>query len=329
MEKYLSQEELTKLGIEISPNEMEEVVESVEGLNSSDNSQLSKNHYKITIDEFWEQQNKQLAIHCDEEWKANILMRVFDKMGKVWNGGNKYTHHNNFNVYKSDTCYCCRRSYCKISYYEENKYVIYPFDQVDLSKYLTQEQVEEIKNKLGFNPLQNNQSVQTHSAQDSATQNKNTQNVQNTQKQNVQNTQKQNVQNTQKQNVQNTQDQNVSKQRIDYKITVDDFWSLGFLEGKRMAIHCDESWKSEILTEVFARRGNTWSTGERYAARSYFYKYAENTCYTNFGQLYTYSDCNGYYIYDFLEVDLRRYLTPVQANWYRYHLGSENTRGLL
>jgi hypothetical protein len=127
----------------------------------------------------------------------------------------------------------------------------------------------------------------------------------------------------------NTQKQNVSKQRIDYKITVDDFWRLGFLEGKRMAIHCDESWKSEILTEVFARRGNTWSTGERYAARSYFYKYAENTCYTNFGQLYTYSDCNGYHIYDFLEVDLRRYLTPVQANWYRYHLGSENTRGLL
>jgi hypothetical protein len=174
--------------------------------------------------------------------------------------------------------------------------VIYPFDQVDLSKYLTQEQVEEIRNKLGFDPLQNNQSVQTQSVQDLATQNKNTQNVQN----------------TQKQNVQNTQDQNVSKQRIDYKITIDEFWE----EDNLAVIHCDEEWKADILMKVFDRMGKVWDSGEDYTQDNRFESHKSNTCYSNSnscGSYQAYEECYDCQIIDFSKVDLSKYLTLEEA----------------
>ena len=300
LEKYLSQEELTKLGIEISPKEVEEVVESVDDLGSSNDNRLLPNQYKITIDKFWgpQNKNKKLAIHCDEEWKANILMKVFDRMGKTWLTGRKYTQNNNFDMYKSDTCYSCLGAYSDISTFEKYTYVIYPFDQVDLSKYLTQEQVEEIKNKLGFDPLQNNQFVQTQGVQSSVTQNNQ-----------GNNTQKQNVQNSQ-----NAQSQKVSTPSVSYDITADEFWQAG-ANGKKLVINCDEEWKAKVLIEVF-KRMFVYNPEQARDFYENYKSYGSRTCYSNDR---TFSpkewfEGNGVPVYPFEKVDLSKYLTQKDVN---------------
>lgn len=44
---------------------------------------------KITLQEFWDS-NKRLAIHCKTEQQRDKLMQAFDKMGKVWENGERY-----------------------------------------------------------------------------------------------------------------------------------------------------------------------------------------------------------------------------------------------
>ena len=298
LERYLSQEELTKLGIDTSSKEVGEVVESVNDLNSSNDNQLLPNHYKITIDEFWELQNKnkKQVIHCDEEWKANVLMKVFDKMGKVWKGGVRYTQDNRFAKYRSNTCYnCATGQYAGLYYYEANCYEIYPFDQVDLSKYLTQEQVDEIRNKLGFDPLQNNQVVQTQGVQSSVTQNNQ-------------------GNNTQKQNTQNTQSQNGRTQSVSYDITADKFWQAG-ANGKKLVINCDEEWKAKVLIEVF-KRMFVYNPEQARDFYENYKSYGSRTCYSNDR---TFSpkewfEGNGVPVYPFEKVDLSKYLTQKDVN---------------
>lgn len=48
---------------------------------------------KITLSEFFKNDEK-LAIHCDTEEKANLLLKAFDKMGKKWFAGNSYLERN-------------------------------------------------------------------------------------------------------------------------------------------------------------------------------------------------------------------------------------------
>lgn len=84
--------------------------------------------YKITLREFWEN-DKKLAIHCDTEEKAQILLKAFDKLGKKWCDGDSYLADD---CYRRDVCYdnnCEHGHYC---YYKGAKYKIYEFDEVDL-----------------------------------------------------------------------------------------------------------------------------------------------------------------------------------------------------
>ena len=236
------------------------------------------------------------AISCDTEDKAKLLLEVFNKMGKIWKDGSRYTQNNNFDRYKSNTCYnCATGQFSRLSYYEDNCYVIYPFDQVDLSKYLTQEQVEEIRNKLGFDPLQNNQVVQTQSVQSSVTQNNQ-------------------GNNTQKQNVQNTQSQNVKTPSVSYDITADGFWQ-SISHGKKLAIHCDEEWKAKVLIEVF-KRMFAYNPEEARDFYENYKRYGSQTCYSN-DRSFSPKDWfegEGVPVYPFEKVDLSKYLTQKDVN---------------
>lgn len=83
---------------------------------------------KITLKEFFESK-QELAIHCDTEEEARTLLSAFDKMGKKWNSGNRYTEFNNWNNYGQ-----------KIVYYNNGTYgsgnafcMVYEFENVDLT----------------------------------------------------------------------------------------------------------------------------------------------------------------------------------------------------
>lgn len=105
-------------------------IEWVEDTKDTEESQ-PKTKYAITLREFWES-NKKLAIHCDTEEKANMLLKAFDKLGKKWFNGELYTEVSYYSDYKFATCYNNRKQYCDYDWYKENDYTIYEFDEVDL-----------------------------------------------------------------------------------------------------------------------------------------------------------------------------------------------------
>jgi hypothetical protein len=113
-----------------------------------DDSTLKAPNYKITIDRFWEEkENKCIAIRCSELWQSEILRKVFDKMGKFWSDGDRYTKSSYFDEFGEDTCYINNNKYCSYQYGTKECYPIYEFSEVDFSKYLTPYQVYEIKDK--------------------------------------------------------------------------------------------------------------------------------------------------------------------------------------
>lgn len=101
----------------------------------------------ISVNEFW-CDDKYLSIHCDEEWKAEILTKVFDKMGKKWYHGGSYSKEINWNAFKSETVYTNNGFYDDKPTSIENGYHVYQFEDVDLSKYLNVEEKIDVKNKL-------------------------------------------------------------------------------------------------------------------------------------------------------------------------------------
>lgn len=86
---------------------------------------------KITLSEFFKNDEK-LAIHCDTEEKANLLLKAFDKMGKKWFAGNSYLERNEWGVYKKETCYSNDGLYCYKVFYLDMNFKVYEFEEVIL-----------------------------------------------------------------------------------------------------------------------------------------------------------------------------------------------------
>lgn len=85
---------------------------------------------KITLKEFFESE-QELAIHCDTEEEVKKLLFAFDKMGKKWNSGNRYTELNNWSGFKHDTVYYNNGTYGNLRYIEER--MVYEFKNIDLT----------------------------------------------------------------------------------------------------------------------------------------------------------------------------------------------------
>ena len=103
-----------------------------------------KRRNKITLKEFWKSK-EELAIHCDTEEKANILLTAFDKMGKKWSNGKKYTDSNYYEFYDDKICYSNDACYCDVRY---NDIYIYEFEDVDLTILLEHQFSEDEKTIL-------------------------------------------------------------------------------------------------------------------------------------------------------------------------------------
>lgn len=91
----------------------------------------NKSSEKITLEEFFAS-DKDLAIHCDTEEKANMLLCAFDRMGRTWSNGESYLIQNNFNEYGKDICYTNSGNYSAVKFCKDYDYKIYEFDDVIL-----------------------------------------------------------------------------------------------------------------------------------------------------------------------------------------------------
>lgn len=86
----------------------------------------------ITLKDFFKG-DKKLAIHCDTEEKANVLLKYFDKMGKKWCNGVSYLRRNNWETHEEETCYSNDRRFGRKEFYQGMNYKIYEFEDVILA----------------------------------------------------------------------------------------------------------------------------------------------------------------------------------------------------
>lgn len=111
---------------------------------------MKKDNKKIVLKDFFES-DKKLAIHCDTEEKANILLKVFDKLGKKWCSGVSYLEDNNWETSKEETCYSNKGAYCTKEFYLNKNYKVYEFEDVILKEYLN-DNVKKVFEILGVEP---------------------------------------------------------------------------------------------------------------------------------------------------------------------------------
>ena len=104
--------------------------------------EVEDSRYKITIDEFFAS-DKELAIATPTLKQARTLLKVFDKMGKLWYKGKSFantTWPNN----RENTAYSNQSHYSSSSFYLKQRVPVYDFDEVDMEKYLDEDMKYEI-----------------------------------------------------------------------------------------------------------------------------------------------------------------------------------------
>ena len=115
--------------------------------NNYGNHNKHSDKFHITVDDFWDPVISK-SIHCDEAWKASYLTQVFDRMGKTWWDGDSYAQENCYGMFKEETCYSNIGSVEGLSESKQRKRHVFEFEEVDLTKYLTEEEIEDIWTKL-------------------------------------------------------------------------------------------------------------------------------------------------------------------------------------
>jgi len=86
---------------------------------------------KITLNEFWNTPRR-YAIHCKTKEEAIKLLTAFDKMGKRWANDESYLKDDHWDDEKENTCYSNENLYCYKSWYSDNGYKVYEFEDVIL-----------------------------------------------------------------------------------------------------------------------------------------------------------------------------------------------------
>ena len=92
----------------------------------------------MTLKEFWNSKEK-LAINCETKEQDEIFRKESDKLGYKFDNNCKnlksflisYLKLKVFQKYKEDTCYSNRFSFCDKKFYEDNRYKILNFEDID------------------------------------------------------------------------------------------------------------------------------------------------------------------------------------------------------
>ena len=70
------------------------------------------------------------CIHCETEEQANAICKLMHEAGLKWCNGKTYLYYNDYNSYKSETCYIVKEgTYCDLKYAKRSNYTIYKAEQ--------------------------------------------------------------------------------------------------------------------------------------------------------------------------------------------------------
>ena len=91
--------------------------------------------YPLSVDDFWDAK-EQIFIHCKTEDQAKTLLNVFDKMGKCWWNNKSYIEKTMWHYFGVETAYNNKGEVADVFYARRHNAPIYRFAEVDLTKYL-------------------------------------------------------------------------------------------------------------------------------------------------------------------------------------------------
>ena len=115
-----------------------------------------KKNNKVSVNDFWKL-NGNKVIHCTSSEQAEILLEVFKRMESAekvtfTKYGDTYMNRKNESD-KQDRCFDNMEHDFDYNYYKQNSsYAIYEFESVDLSEYLTKEEVKTWKKLIEKQP---------------------------------------------------------------------------------------------------------------------------------------------------------------------------------
>ena len=70
------------------------------------------------------------CIHCETEEQAKAICKLMHEAGLTWNNGDSYLSENNYDIYKSETCYFAScGQYADLDYAKEGNYKIYKAEE--------------------------------------------------------------------------------------------------------------------------------------------------------------------------------------------------------
>lgn len=88
----------------------------------------------ITIEQFFGTRAN-FGIHCDSREKATKLLEAFDKTGRRWPSGERYSKHTaweTWETHKEETCYG-NNAYCgSVKFFKEDGYIVFEFEEIEL-----------------------------------------------------------------------------------------------------------------------------------------------------------------------------------------------------
>ena len=81
--------------------------------------------FRVTLDDL-----KGVAINCKTRQESDEVLKLFDKLGIVWDGVSPCNMSGKWEHLQGDTCYTCSEEYGveydEISYYKSNEFIIKP-----------------------------------------------------------------------------------------------------------------------------------------------------------------------------------------------------------
>jgi len=112
-----------------------------------------KDTYTLSIDDFADIGQKK-AIHCDKKWKSDVLCTVMDRMGLKWSTGQSYVNRDVWDTHKNLTCYWNEGMFSDYFYaLKEKDLKMYTFEEIDFSKYLSEQEFEKLVKEYGYKKL--------------------------------------------------------------------------------------------------------------------------------------------------------------------------------
>lgn len=86
----------------------------------------------ITIEQFFGTRAN-FAIHCDSREKATKLLEAFDKTGRRWPSGERYTKYTAWETWENpETCYDNAGGCGSVKSLKEDGYIVFEFEEIEL-----------------------------------------------------------------------------------------------------------------------------------------------------------------------------------------------------